>query len=491
MNSFLPYINFPLLRLILFYGIRFTLPAIILAAFMLVIWVYVRNNKKQLLKREQSMTVCQLSIIPITLVISYTFTLVTAEISQLVSRNIVPFFTVGMIALILLFKNKSILENATRKMMIGAVLSLLLLLPFISTVDNFMFAPAFSGYRTGGLTNDSLKLKSAYVIPTYEDPIINITQDHRDAVPLLGEGFGRSSDVYRLVDFGVYADVLRSNNIPLAISAGHALVYYASDIAVSGIHSSLANQNRSGQESLIRQYEKDRPVLMGLLPARQYYIFRFVMDADYVKVGDLFVPVEHAHLFELAGFSVASLHEARSFEPVGLGEQTSEFGASFDLLTHLFHHDKTLVIEELSGAVIGAEGAFIEFDTPVNGSDFDALYIELELIGEVDDYVSAAVNGGDGLRGIVRNALDMIYSHFSPAPPIDNTPVFVRWLTADGMPGEVVFDLGDGKLLVQLGVNSMWLLSDISELSFQVGDALSESREFRINDMLLLSTVIN
>jgi hypothetical protein len=485
-----PYINSSFVRFLAYCGMRFSLPAIVVTAFVYLIYVFICNNRKNLRSYDTAAMLAKLAMVPILLVISYTFTLVRAEIWWLLSRTSAPILAACFIALVLFSVAKNALAYMTQKLVICAAISFLLLSTSLFPLLNFP-APLLSSHQVGGFTDDIAKLKSAYVISfdgNNELSPILITSAAAEAVPLLGEGFGLKKSINALVDISAATENIREHGY--TVTGTTYLAYYAADLRTSGSPALGVIRSKPGQLYLIQQYESDRPVflhksdhpiLLGLYEpfyfnsVRHYYIFRWIIDNDYLLLGDWYVPREKAALLENEGKATDFLN-ARNEAPLALDFTPSELGNSLDSLKHLFVAGREMDIKAHPENAIGLEGHKIVFGNAIAGRDYDALYLELE-----NRNPEAGSNTSFG---------EKLISYYGPKKIKNSTLVTINWKTADGLTGGVSGLYGDGKLLFLLGANSTWLLSENTEISIHLAEGYAEAEAIYVKKACLMSVLL-
>jgi hypothetical protein len=485
-SSFFPYINDSLLRLILFYGIRLTLPAIFVAVFIFIIYKYVYIHQTDIFKPERLSIALKFVAMPIVLGVSYTFTLVRADVVSLISRTLIPVLTVCMAAFVMLNAERGVLKDATKRMLAGTLVGLVLLLPSGSPIYEFP-APALLSYKAGGLQDDTAKLKSAYVIPFKEDdenPIVLIEEEAKKSAPLLGEGFGLTSTINSITTFSDYTRGITQNRYGVVFAGGMNI--YAADLKVSGSPELTIANSKSGQLSLLKQYNKEKPIFMDLNPVYYYYIYRWVMDEGYVKLNDSLIPSEYATSFDDEERKTIRFEDARSEVPLDLGIRPSELGNSLHSLLQFFDASKETTISEGLQGTIPPEGYVINFDEAIDGRVHDCLYLQLSdnLNNENEDKDGALQNSNEST---IREKLT---NYYGPKEAPNSMPVMVRWKTEDGLSGEVNCIYGDGKLLIQIGANTTWLLSRITELSIHIGEEYNGTTQVKVENIKLLSTLL-
>jgi hypothetical protein len=465
-DRFFPYINISFVRPLVYYGVRFTLPAIAVTAIVYLVYVIICGNRKSLLNYDMAGTLAKLAMLPIMLSISYTFTLVRADYYSLLARTRAPIFAACIIVIVLFSVTKDALAGATQKLIICAAVSFLLLPSTMFTLLSFP-EPILSSHQAGGFTDDTAKLKSAYIIPFDEHngpALVPIDSATAKAVPLLGQGFGNKALIEGLLDISMTSAGIRSSGN--ATTGMNYLVYYAADLLVSGAPAPRVIRNKAGQLYLIQRYEIDRPFILyqskhptmsGALNSYYcYFIYRWIMDSDYVLLDGWYVPKEKAYLIDNGENPATSFADVQNETLMDWGIAPSELGNSLDSLKHLFAAGKEMEIEAGPNAVIDSEGFRIVFANTIAGRDYDALYLELE-----------DKNRATGDRSLREKLID----YYARKETTNKTPVIVRWKTADGLTGEMSGMYGDGKLLFLLGAHSTWLLSENTEISIRLGES--------------------
>jgi hypothetical protein len=485
-GDFLPYINITIVRFAVYWGIRFTLPAVLLAAIVYLIYTYVYNNRKNLLDYGVASVLAKLAAVPILLAMSYTYTLVRADSSHLLARTYIPLFAACIIMIVLLSTAKGILASATQKLFLCIAVTIFLLPS--SMFQSLIFPlPNLSTHRFGSFADNAANLKSAYPMPS-EFALIDFAA--AEVFPLLGEGFGYKDSIEALADIGMATKNIRDYGY--AVAGMTYLAYYAADLRVSGSPAAGIAKSKAGQLYQIQRYEKDRPVflreskhpiLLGHNPMLHlnsknlYYIHRWIMDSDYVVVGSWYAPREKASSLENGENKAASLLDSRSETPLELGTAPSELGNSLSSLMPLFVTGKEIDFDVSSGKAVGSEGYRIVFDNAIAGRDYDALYLELE--------------NRNPDAGASPSFREKLMGYYGKTIPKDPTPVIIRWKTADGLTGEASCLYGDGKLLFLLGANTTWLLSENTEISIHLGKGDADAEKIYVKKMKFMSVLLD
>ena len=418
-DFFLPYLaGMPTLRLYLYIALRFLLPAI-------GIWLLLYFAYRALRKKEVYQALLLAAGI-ITLVISYSYTLVRADVGKVLSRTgPILIAVIGMYLPVYLLSHKEILkEKKSNLLAFGFCLSL----PFIvymqiSQTKN----PDLWVYPDGDaqlVMDDGSKLFAYYTVP---DTFLK--SEDTDLGPryqaLLGDGFMVADQVHYIKEYAQVVEKCEqvSEDVTYMALDGQGFFDYLG-ITCYGTGYIPAARSLKAQQEIWDSDPENLPVVFYIQPEYDYYIFRFMMDAGYLYNHEdhAFYPPELYDKLYAAGLVSGYDDYRNDCSPLDLGLSAASFGNSYDS----FIKNNVLTSETDPSDI-----------KELTGESYDAMYLEFT------------------------------------AKPADNLLVTVSFTDTEGnspQQYQTTCRYGDGKLLIPLGMNACWSLSDISSFTVSLTD---------------------
>lgn len=428
---FLPYLtSVPTIRQALYSGLRFMLPII-------GVWLFVYFIIYAIRRKEWKLTLILISG-TITLMISYTYTLVRADIGKILSRTAMILLSVaGMfLPVLLIHYGKSLQKRAVLTSVIGICCALpMVLFMQISHTKN----PDMWIYPDGEsrlVMDDAAKLYSYYEVPDtfLKSEDTGLPERYQQ---LLGDGFMVADQLHYIT---AYASVIEKCE---AVSEGETITYMAFDgqgfydylgVACSATGYIPAARSYEAQKAIWNTASKNPPVIFYIQPENNYYIFRFMLDAGYIyKAEDqAFYPPE---LYAKVYGSEMGDDYRQYASHTDFRTHASSFGASMDTLNDIFVAEQTVCLTEQGATAFPAQFC---------GAEYDCLYLELseELTGELTMAPFVTITWTDTAGNAYE--CNMVSCNF------DNN--------------ETV------KLLIPMGMNAGWVLSEISDFTISVYD---------------------
>ncbi len=418
-DFFLPYLaGMPTLRLYLYMALRFLLPAI-------GIWLLLYFAYRSLRKKD----IYQLLLLAagiITLVISYSYTLVRADVGKVLSRTgPILIAVIGMYLPVYLLSHKEILkEKKSNLLAFGFCLSL----PFIvymqiSQTKN----PDLWVYPDGDaqlVMDDGSKLFAYYTVP---DTFLK--SEDTDLAPryqaLLGDGFMVADQVHYIKEYAQVVEKCEqvSEDVTYMALDGQGFFDYLG-ITCYGTGYIPAARSLKAQQEIWDSDPENLPVVFYIQPEYDYYIFRFMMDAGYLYSHEdhAFYPPRLYDKLYAAGLVSGYDDYRNDCSPLDLGLSAASFGNSYDS----FIKNNVLTSETDPSDI-----------KELTGESYNAMYLEFA------------------------------------AKPADNLLVTISFTDTEGnspQQYQTTCQYGDGKLLIPLGMNACWSLSDISSFTVSLTD---------------------
>lgn len=429
-DAFLPYLPFPGLRQAFYISFRFLLPIVGIWLFVFCLYYVVRiwNRNKRFSQPLPVILLFSLIAGAVTLMISYSYTLVRADTNLILSRTSYILVAVCGIYLpvMLLHYGKGVLKGSAFYCTVGACFALPMMIYF---QVSWMKTPDMWVYPNGEsqlVMDDADKLYSYYQVPD------TFLKSGDTGLPdkyqkLLGRGFMVADQLHYITDYAAVMEKCLAVDENIAFMALDGMGFYDYLGAKCSVTGYLpAARSYEAQQEIWLQAKKSLPVVFYIRPDCNYYIFRFMLDAGYVYCAEddaFYPPALYEALYpEEAGDDYRLYGDAVDF-----GFHPSSFGASMDSLMPIFYEDKT---KSLSVGNLPAR---------FSGMEYDFLYIgfEEESIKEF---------------------------------PQDSV-LILTWRSEEGdaLEGAYVSCLiHEDKLLIPMGMNPCWLLSSMTDFTLSV-----------------------
>lgn len=439
-DSFMPYLsNLKNIRTVIYYSIRYMIPVGCLWIFVILMSKIFKKGKiKEELMSDRFLTI---SSAIITLIISYTSTMVRSDEGAIVARaTYIIVLIAGMLYYLIL--NKYIKKNICAYVFLGITTGVALILgysPFTRLDNNFIYS-----YKMG---------------EEYEF----ITEELQNRYPRLGQGFIKTSDKEMFEKCYQKAEKLLEydNNLKF-INWGKLAVYYTLDIPTVGQPSLYAAKDIKTHQEIIDAI-KDQRAVVGMDekigdfgPVINYYLYNWLLTTDdyvYDENYKAYLPIE---LFRkiYGEYAIPSDKRLTKVYATDIGRVSSSLGKSKESLLKIM--DKVdCTGEEISSYLNNSNGVEYDYNinlsTEIQANTVDFMYLEFD----VDKNIYEIINDNSKLKEVFtkHNYNDGIY-------------VIVSW--GDGNNNQLLSIMGDGKLLIPLGTNVNWLLNNHSELTIKV-----------------------
>lgn len=467
--SFMPYLeSIPKLRNFCYFSLRMLLPMIGIWAFL-----FCMSRLFGTLKKSEKVRVLFLELFAgaTTLGISYSYTLVRADTNCVLSRTAwILVAAAGIYLPVLLLssignysnlnmeniehtdsientehikKEGPELKHPFRNLSTCIFLGLCISIPFwIFNEISREKTPPMWVYPDGEsliAMDDSSKIFGEYVVPD------SFVKSEDTGLPakyqnLLGNGFMVADQLHYIEDYAAViekCEAVQGDVTYMALDGQGFYDYLGVKCSVTGYIP--AAKSFEAQREIWSQAEKNYPVIFNLNAQDSYYITRFMWDAGYVYCAEdsAFYPV---NLFE-AIYPEEDPDDYRNYAAsTEFGLSADSFGTSFEGLISIFDH-----------SAIAMNQTVVDPDS--------------ELLQEkATEPLPAVIEG---------NQYDFMYLSLDSTIPADAT-VTISWNDATGHSfdgARVTATVGEGTLLIPMGMNSCWLLSDISNFTLTINDS--------------------
>lgn len=321
----------------------------------------------------------------LTLAISYTYTLVRADTGVILQRTAPVLIAVfGMFLPVLLLRNRKMFPGRTTALLLGICFSL----PFIIYHEiNDMKFPNMWTYPDGQaalIMDDTSKLYNTYTVPdTFlamdEVPILDHT--------MLGNGFMVADQVPYLTAYETVmqkCDSVQKQTWYMGFD-GQGFYYYLNARACSTGFLPVG-KSMEAQKEMLSQIKEKRPVVFVLDAQSNYYIYHWILTHDYVysKEDKALYPQElYAKIYpEQAGDDYRDMTE-----DLELGRICASLGNSMESLQECF--TDSLALPSAGGTISGS--AYDYLYLPLSSSELlantQAAYLQISYRSD-DTYVS-------------------------------------------------------------------------------------------------------
>ena len=374
-DTFMTYMSNENYRCIFYLCLRFSLPLIGVAIFLfLITHLIIERILKQTDKDVSS--IFSLLTGALTLLVSYSYTLVRADTNMILSRT--SYILVAIVGIflpvMLLAYGKKLLPDSLCFVVISFCLSLPLMI-YYQTSD--MKRPDMWIYPNGEsalFLDDGSKIYSYYDVPE-----LFIRSSDTDLSPkqkeILGPGFMVSDQLHYLKDYE--AVMKRCNSIQndqTYLGLDGQGFYYYTESKACGTGFLQAAKGFDAQKALLEIISRERPVIFLLDAKSNYYIYHYIMTHDYfysANDGALY-PQE---LYEKVYPEQAPDDYRDTCNTTNLGLVAASFGKSFNTLRSRL----TPMTENNNNCIL----------FPFDGSDYDCMDIQLDE--EISNSISSVI----------------------------------------------------------------------------------------------------
>ncbi len=403
------------LRLWLYYGVRFFLPILPFAigSALLVLLLLKNRQKENFASRILAFGFIGMML---ALAVSYTYTLVRADVNMILSRTapvLIAVFGMFLPALLINYGKDRISRVTKGIIILGCFALPLLIYPQVSA----MKFPDMWIYPNGNaelILDDKDKLFSYYEVPA---SFISMEEIELPDTSMLGDGFMVADQIHYLTTYAAVMEKCKNAGFDASYLGmdGQGFYYYlnAKSCATGFIQ---AGKGYDAQMRLLSTIQKMRPVIFLLEPQSSYHIYHWVLTGgEYCYSADdmAFYPKE---IYGALYPEKESGDDARlAFGATSLGLSPSSFGKSFETLA---------------------------FRLEESDAEDDVLLLHLPETNATSLQITFKSDG------------------------IENEKTSITCKT------------GDGTLLIPMGMNASWLLGDNSDIKLRFldesGNVISE-----------------
>lgn len=439
---FMSYLGSSALRHYCYFGLRFLLPAI-------GIWAFFFLLVKHLLVPYHNSKLFTLALVSgiLTLLVSYSYTLVRADTNMLLSRtSYILVAVVGMfLPVILLTYGKNYFSASLINIIVACCFSLPL---FLYQQNADLKRPDLWVYPDGQselLLSDAAKIYSYYEVPA--NFVLGADSElTEEQIKILGSGFMVEDQQHYVLDYDRVMDKCEEINPDMTYIGldGQGFFYYTNSKAC-GTGFLQAAKGYDAQMALLEVIASKRPVAFLIEPESTYYIYAYLLENDYVYCK------EDAALYPRELYKKLYLTEPDDYRDTC---QNKDFG----LVAASFGNSSESLLKLMTPmSALEDDSNF----TPFKGSDYDFIYVTL-----TDETVTT---------------LQTLTVSFTFSTPTKETMITT---------GTAVCTLKGNQLLIPMGMNPSWFLSTIEEISFtgttQSGETIpltSEEMSFKLYEI--------
>jgi len=473
--EFFPYMSNQLICLILYYGMRLTIPIAFVFVMVLILYLYLANKNYDLSEKLQKPVYFGLTSSLIATIFSYTYTIVRADVSTFMSRDAITIVTISIFLIVILYKYGSlILSKAKAYILIGILLGFSILIYRISFIENFPNVVG-SVSSNGGFTDDTLKLNAFYNVPK------NFILSDGD-IPSIGKGYV-PKDLKK--NYLSTSERIKSLNLEgdYILNLGLYQDYSLHNVKALDTGLTSLSKSKKSQERVIELMKEKRPAIGQLDSYMNYYIYSFIIKEGYVRTtkGFYMPPQKVKEKDIVQGWKFTD----DTFSKSDVGNIPNSLGKSMNSLNKMFTkynlengfdiNCNNLKKNKDEYIIENTENAYIEinFNKKIKGLNADFLYLELDT----DASLSSKKSESKLIDYFTKNTLGENYQiaiyWTNGKTPINNNKMFKC-------------NYGDGHLLINLGANPRWLLEENDKIQIHFLEQFKVGSNIKINDMQLL-----
>lgn len=446
-NNFIPFIPYESAKKLIIYAVWFIIESLapLLFFYIFILW---RKNKTNIWEKLQTPLFYSLSSGFISILVCYSFTLNRQDSGGLTARSryvIIPLTGVFLAANLWKY-GADFLKNKQRYILIG----------FTVAFSALLGTPAVEG-----------NIKGAAEVPK---EYVRIDEPLLQEAPRAGEGFIRKDNYSKVLNLAEKYSDDRLRTYPTLVGNMLQLSVYLLDLKTSATAEFRFSRSYEAQREII-EIAQNEPPIFGEVPLSHdnYYIYRWFIDQEYsLTPNGLYMTP--AMMLEIYGETYLSDKRTMPVYMRELRYMCSSLGRSMETLSNLFDKSINVNLKGLIRNQISESGIILPHDIwdplyklelpqPVSGLDADFLYLEMR-------------------HEPAEKSVSAIRDYFFPQPV---RTIKIYWGCEEEAINEdqsFSFYMGDGKLLIPLGMYPKWLFSNNTvirvdfEKGFSAGDTV-------------------
>jgi hypothetical protein len=469
---FLSYLGNSLLRQILYYAFRFTLPIIAILLYLYSIFLIIKRNSYREYINKPSFVLLVSGLIAI--LISYKFTFIRMDPDGLLAR-MAPTLSLflGVILPLAIWQNKlNISYKLCNIILVGVSVGLSILIGGSPLGDEYQ------------------KIKPVYNI---SEQYVLVNGDDI-GIPKIGKGFIEKNilNEIKTINETVEKFTVRDESF-IDMSLQQGLYYILDKKAIIPDGGTYVVADYRTQEHNIDKMNKNMPPIVvwnHYLGLRNYYMYSWLLDHNYVlyeKNGQYFFIRPDRYI--ITGKDFEQNHEAMKNTPVNtfilsnIEGTAAAWGNSLDSLKNVLTKvEKNNIAIDSFGlkqkdqsfyAMGQSCGFIIAFSESIKGSEADFLYVNIQ--------------GEDEFKN-----MNWLKNQFKEKFGISrrNGEVKVFWRSEDGIfsnEQEIVCSYINGKLLIPVGACPSWRFENIKSIKIEI-NGIEVNTKLHINEISLFKT---
>lgn len=453
------------LRNLIYIIFEFSIPIFYSVVFVFLLFLYLKKNRKRKLSEIiQSPIMLLLNMGIITLPITYIFGFVRMDETWFLGRAayVIMIFS-GIVLPIILWKYGKLICNKSISMTLMG----------ISIAITIMIGGSNMG-------NEINNIKNKYVVNSEEYEYVNNT-----GIENLGNGFVTKFGLNITETVNDVMKLVLKEDESIFLFSGNQALYYILDQSTPVPDAAIcAVTDRKTQDIDIKALNENPPMLIQWnsdLGIKNYYIFKWMIEKGYVpytknNVNFFIHPKRYRELFddytkkveEMTSIYSIDFFTVRNLEMIcnSWGKSKKDLNNIFESYKEIEVNNDNIQVENLTKNIDGFTNRysieesknnkllFITLQEAIKGSDSDFLYLDLDI----------------------KNA--------------DKTNfITIYWTNGTNSftdSNSLICNLGDGKLLIPLGVHPSWLLNENSRIAINFNECQT-NLEFDINKIEFLN----
>lgn len=415
-----------------------------------------------------------LSVAPLLQVVAYSFTLLRADEGILCSRTYAVILPMALLLIVGLEKEQNVKaflsQTLKRKIYVTCI--------FFASVGIVSISPQSfpnteNGTNIGGLIDESMRFVSNYKVS--EVAFIRLTKEQKTRFPKVGEGFIQRSVVKNME---TRTDFIEKYHLAEKKFVNYTrFLYYINDIMACYSDSTFAIKSTEGQQAILKQFEKEKPIVVEIRPELNYEILKWMEANEYYTMNNgWYVAKTDVEAYHMEN-EVQTEYVMANYDQ--LERVPSSWGNSYEtLLDSCDANGKLIEIDTIQRVTDEKEVENVErteqsgqwkqemcFVFPVKNERAeraDYLYLELEKtasdenVRENED-VNQGANQSEKLDSMNINLNQKIWNYFWGEGNFDTQEVSLLFLDENQtVLGQMTMCIGDGKLLVPVGYSDVW-----------------------------------